>query len=98
MYGHPIYFLETFVDPERFRGTCYRAANWVVLGKTTGRGKQSNSYVPNRSIKEVLGYPLTQALSRIAWSSRMKPARRRLDVNLDELDRVLDGARRSAAE
>ena len=60
MYGHPIYFLETFVDPERFRGTCYRAANWVVLGKTTGRGKQSNSYVPNRSIKEMLGYPLTR--------------------------------------
>src|SRR5436305_11549137 len=60
MYGHPIYFLETFVDPERFRGTGYRAAHWVVLGKTTGRGKQSNSYVPNRSIKEVLGYPLTR--------------------------------------
>ena len=60
MYGHPIYFLETFVDPERFRGTCYRAANWIFLGKTTGRGKQSNSYVPNRSIKEVLGYPLTK--------------------------------------
>jgi hypothetical protein len=60
MYGHPIYFLETFVDPERFRGTCYRAANWVLLGKTTGRGKQSNSYVPNRSIKEVLGYPVTK--------------------------------------
>jgi len=59
MYGHPLYFLETFVDPERFRGTCYRAANWVLLGRTTGRGKQSNSYVPNRSIKEVLGYPLT---------------------------------------
>ena len=60
MYGHPIYFLETFVDPERFRGTCYRAANWVLLGNTTGRGKQSNSYAPNRSIKEVLGYPLTK--------------------------------------
>ena len=60
MYGHPIYFLETFVDPERFRGTCYRAANWVVIGATTGRGKQSNSYVPNRSIKQVLGYPLTK--------------------------------------
>ena len=60
MYGHPIYFLETFVDPERFRGTCYRAANWVVMGVTTGRGKQSNSYVPNRSIKQVLGCPLTR--------------------------------------
>jgi hypothetical protein len=60
MYGHPIYFLETVVDPERFHGTCYRAAIWVLMGRTTGRGKQSNSYVPNRSIKEVLGYPLTK--------------------------------------
>jgi len=70
MYGHPIYFLETFVDPERFRGTCYRAANWVLLGNTTGRGKQSNSYVPNRSIKQILGYPLTkqfrELLGRVA--------------------------------
>ncbi|HSL71850.1 MAG TPA: DUF4338 domain-containing protein, partial [Longimicrobiales bacterium] len=65
LYGHPIYFLETFVDPERFRGTCYRAANWVLLGKTTGRGKQSNSYVPNRSSKEVLGYPLTRRFRQL---------------------------------
>ena len=58
LYGHPLYFLETFVDPERFRGTCYYAANWKWLGETTGRGKDSNSHVPNRSIKHVLGYPL----------------------------------------
>jgi hypothetical protein len=58
-YGHPIYFLETFVDPERHRGTCYRAANWVMLGRTTGRGKNCPNKRPNRSIKEVLGYPLT---------------------------------------
>ena len=68
LYGHPIYFLETFVDPERFRGTCYRAANWVLLGRTTGRGKQSNSYVPNRSIKEVLGYPLTRRFRELLGS------------------------------
>jgi hypothetical protein len=60
LYGHPIYYLETFVDPERFRGTCYSAANWKLLGQTTGRGKQSNSYVPNRSLKNVLGYPLNR--------------------------------------
>jgi Domain of unknown function (DUF4338) len=65
MYGHPIWFLETFVDPERFRGTCYRAANWVVMGATTGRGKQSNSYVPNRSIKQVLGYALTKGFREL---------------------------------
>ena len=59
IYGHPIYFLETFVDPERYRGTCYRAANWVVMGRTTGRGKNCPNKRPNRSIKEVLGYALT---------------------------------------
>lgn len=58
IYGHPVYFLETFVDPQRFRGTCYRAANWVVLGRTTGRGKADQTGRPNRSIKEMLGYPL----------------------------------------
>jgi hypothetical protein len=58
MYSHPVYFAETFIDPGRFRGTCYRAANWVLMGRTTGRGKASNSYVPNRSIKEVLGLAL----------------------------------------
>ena len=95
MYGHPIYFLETFVDPERFRGTCYRAANWVLLGKTTGRGKQSNSYVPNRSIKEVLGYPLTKRFRELLGEYDMKSTRRRVDVNLEELDQVLDGARQA---
>ena len=58
IYGHPIYFLETFIDPERFLGTCYRAANWVLLGRTTGRGKDDQTHRPNRSIKEVLALPL----------------------------------------
>ena len=49
----------SFIDPGRFRGTCYRAANWKLLGLTTGRGKDSTSKRPNRSIKEVLGYALT---------------------------------------
>ena len=59
LYQHPLYFLETFVDPERFRGTCYRAANWILLGRTTGRGKDDQTNRANRSIKQVLGYPLT---------------------------------------
>jgi len=69
VYGHPIYFLETFIDPQRFRGTCYRAANWTFMGVTTGRGKDAPTYEPNRSIKQVLGYPLVkdfrQRLSRL---------------------------------
>ena len=58
IYGHPIFLLETFIDPERFRGTCYRAANWVLLGRTTGRGKDDQTHRPNRSIKEVYALPL----------------------------------------
>jgi len=48
------------VDPERFRGTCYRAANWILLGRTTGRGKDDQTNRADRSIREVLGYPLTK--------------------------------------
>ena len=58
MYGHPVYFAETFIDPGRFRGTCYRAANWQLLGHTTGRGKNDHTNKPNRPIKEILGLPL----------------------------------------
>jgi hypothetical protein len=58
-YGHPLYYLETFVDPQRFQGTCYRAANWQVLGRTCGLGKDAQSKIPNRPIKQVLAYPLT---------------------------------------
>ena len=60
LYGHPIYFVETFIDPQRFRGTCYRAANWTLLGETTGRGKDDRAHKANRSIKEVLGFPLVK--------------------------------------
>lgn len=59
-YGHSLYFLETFVDTERFKGTCYRAANWLHLGLTTGRGNNDHTNKPNRSIKAVWGYPLAK--------------------------------------
>ena len=59
-YGHPVWFAETFVDSSRFRGTCYRAANWVFLGQTTGRGHNDRTNRPNRPVKDVLGLPLTK--------------------------------------
>ena len=64
VYAHPIYFTETFVDPSLYRGTCYRAANWTYMGMTTGRGKDSVTKQPNRSLKQVLGYALVKDFRR----------------------------------
>jgi hypothetical protein len=69
VYGHPVYYLETFIDPERSRGTCYRAANWIALGLTTGRGKADMSNRPNRPLKQVLAYPLDKRFRRLLEAS-----------------------------
>jgi Domain of unknown function (DUF4338) len=60
VYHHPIFFAETFVDPLTHRGTCYRAANWVLMGRTTGRGKDDQTNKANRSLKDVWGLPLVE--------------------------------------
>jgi Domain of unknown function (DUF4338) len=64
VYAHPIYFTETFVDTSRYRGTCYRAANWTYLGMTAGLGKDARTKKPNRSLKQVLGYALVKDFRR----------------------------------
>ena len=65
IYGHPIYLLETFVEPSRFRGTSYRAANWIAVGQTTGRGKDDQTHRANRPIKEILVLPLDGNFRRL---------------------------------
>jgi len=60
IYNHPIYWLETMVDSNRFKATCYRAANWILLGKTSGRGMNDQTNRVNRCLKDVYGYPLVQ--------------------------------------
>jgi Domain of unknown function (DUF4338) len=57
-YGRPIWLLETFVDRQRFAGTCYRAANWTCLGQTQGRGRQGPSGRLSTTIKDVYVRPL----------------------------------------
>ena len=57
LYGHPVVLLESFVDIERFAGTCYRAANWQCVGRSEGRGTKSRSGA-RTSIKELWVYPL----------------------------------------
>jgi transposase len=93
LYAHPIYWLETFVDPTRFQGTCYRAANWIALGRTTGRGHNARTKKATQPVKELLGLPLTPRFRELL--SRMKRARPHVDINLQELDQVLDQARQA---
>jgi hypothetical protein len=57
-YGHPIYLLETFVDTSRFQGACYQAANWRLVGQTTGRTRQNQTMVAQAPPKAVWLYPL----------------------------------------
>ena len=59
-YRHPVYLLETFIDPEQFSGTCYRAANWRFVGLTTGRGKDDQTMKANRSLKQLWVLPLAK--------------------------------------
>jgi hypothetical protein len=61
-YRHPIYLLETFVQQDRFRGTCYQAANWIHVGQTTGRTRQNQRRRDNEvhaPLKDIYLYPLT---------------------------------------
>lgn len=57
-YGHPLLLVETFVDPARFRGTCYRAAGWQLLGETGGFAKRSRGYVTHGRPKQIWVRPL----------------------------------------
>lgn len=57
-YGHPIHLLETFVERDRFRGTCYRAAGWTHVGATAGRSRNDVHATMNVPVKDVFLYPL----------------------------------------
>lgn len=58
-YGHGICLVETFVDRSRFAGTCYRAANWIKIGQSTGRSRQDRNHKLQVPVKDIYVYPLT---------------------------------------
>jgi hypothetical protein len=58
-YGHRVYLLETFVERGRFKGTCYKAANWECVGKTAGMGRNCKTTVGELAEKDIYVYPLT---------------------------------------
>jgi hypothetical protein len=65
IYQHPIVFLETFVDTTRFKGTCYRAANWIQVGFTQGRGRGDTAHRHGVPIKAVFVYPLVKGFREV---------------------------------
>lgn len=60
-YGYPVYLLETFVERDRFAGTCYKAANWQCVGATRGHAKKNNKFYYHGQIKDVYLYPLVSS-------------------------------------
>jgi hypothetical protein len=66
-YGYRPVLLETFVEAERFAGTCYRAANWTCVGQTQGRGKLGDHRLGQVPIKTVWVYPLAKDLRVRLW-------------------------------
>lgn len=58
VYGHPIHMVETFVERDRFRGTCYKAANWRHIGATQGRSRQDRYTTMQVPVKDIYVYPL----------------------------------------
>jgi len=59
-YSRPIYLLETFVDRSRFKGICYKAANWILTGQTKGRTRNDRYKCIRTTIKDVYVYPLAR--------------------------------------
>lgn len=64
-YGYRPVLLETFVESERHRGTCYKAANWVHVGQTVGRGKKSAVHHQIIPIKDIWLYPLRKDFASV---------------------------------
>jgi hypothetical protein len=63
-YGHPIHLLETFVHVDRYRGTCYRAANWIYLGETAGRTRNDRKNTMQVPRKAIFVYPLSRGFRK----------------------------------
>lgn len=69
-YGYRPVLLETFVDPEKYRGTCYKAANWIFLGQTAGRGRTEMHNKRPFTRKHIYVYPLDRDFRAILCGQR----------------------------
>jgi len=64
-YGHPLYLLETFVERDRFKGTCYKASNWTRVGETKGRSRNDRSHNMEVPVKDIYLYPLVKRFRKV---------------------------------
>ncbi len=64
LWGYQPVLLETFVDPQRFRGTCYRAAGWIELGRTSGEGLRRPGRTYTSTPKRIFVRPLMREFRR----------------------------------
>jgi hypothetical protein len=72
-FGYRPVMLETLVDAARFRGTCYRAANWIHVGQTTGRGRMDREHkAQGQAIKNIYVYPLVRDARQLLRSDRTR--------------------------
>jgi len=94
VHGHALVLAETFIDPSRFAGTCYRAANWLELGATRGFAKSNQTYVEHGVHKRIWIYPLHPKAAQIlsgAWphpdlpQPELKPMMSLTDTQAQEL-------------
>lgn len=65
VYNYPLYMLETFVEQDRFKGTCYKASNWIRVGETKGTSKKGHKHLKHGKIKDVYLYPLDKNFKRL---------------------------------
>ncbi len=107
-FHHPLLLLETFVDPTRFQGTLYKAANWQLLGSTKGYRRSANAYQVNDSPKLIFVYPLQRnarkLLSEPLLNTHYQTGTPRLMLTADqmtslpELFRTIEDPRRSQGQ
>lgn len=72
-YGYEPVLVETFIDKERFEGTCYRAANWIQVGETQGRGRQDAAHCRRSSVKRIFVYALDERARERLCEGSMTP-------------------------
>lgn len=81
-HGHRLLLGETFIDPSRFAGTCYRAANWIEVGCTRGFAKSNHTYVEHGSAKQIWVYPLHPQAPSILSAAMAHPQLPRLEAKM----------------